>query len=327
MLRIRLAFLGVLPGLLLQAGLAWGANIKIDQLRAQPFSQFVTLHGSDVNPSGAVETFTPPPGSVLYLVDFRVTPEWDEATTDMNFDNDSFGLYDGETKLEALGSMAEFGLVQRYVSVPYLYRSDDWKTEPPRSVRSRMWVVAPKETKEAQLRLTMLVYSKEDPDAEPKKTPYTANVKLEGEPKPFDFTDYVEVTVRRMKMLESIEVKDEYDAKRRPTRIVNEGGSIMQLTLQLTPKRSNSLESEDFEWSPAWIGLSFGRGGRAVCLGTMQYGAVTSRTSEVIEKTDADIWDSKTISLYYPVPSNLRSFDITFLGQKVAQSAVEQTTP
>ncbi len=33
-------------------------------------------------------------------------------------------------------------------------------------------------------------------------------------------------------------------------------------------------------------------------------------------------WDSKTVSLYFPVPSNLKTFDVTYFGHKVASGTV-----
>jgi hypothetical protein len=134
--------------------------------------------------------------------------------------------------------------------------------------------------------------------------------------------DHVEVRVRAVKMLESLEDQYQYDTKARPRQIINQGGSILQLTVQITPRQPNALDVNEFRWSPAWIGMSFGRGGRAVCIGTRQHGTLDADTTETIEQTDGEIWESKTVSLYFPVPSNLKTFDVTFLGQKVADGTI-----
>lgn len=325
MCRARCFFLGMM--LMLATTLSSpAATIKIDQIAAVPYSEFTTLHASGSQPTGAVEKYAAPAGSTMWLVTFRVTPEWDEATEEMSFDAEEFGLFDGATRVEHLGGMSTFGVIDRYLGAPYFYRRDDWKTEKATGIYKRLWVIVPNGKAELVLRLTHVVYDKNDSNAPPKKTPYTANVKLAGAPKPFDMNDFVELRVRAVKMLEFLEDKNEYDDAARPKRIVNEGGSIMQLTLQITPKQTNTLEEardeKGFQWTPATIGLSFGKGGRAVCIGTRIYGGLSADASQMIQQTDGEIWDSKTVSLYYPVPSNLKTFDVTFYGQKVATGSI-----
>lgn len=298
------------------------ASLTIDEITAVPYSEFTTLHASESQPTGVVEKYVPPPGSNLWLVTFRITPTWDEATENMNFDDETFGLYDGDEKVEHLGGMMSFGVMERYYGAPYMYRPEDWKTAKPVGQWKRMWVIVPKGKSELVLRLTQVQYDKDNSDAPPTKTPYTAQVKLEGTPKPFNMNDHVEVRVRAVKMLEFIEDKNEYDEKSRPRRIVNEGGSMLQLTVQITPLQANEVGGNRFHWSPGWVGMSFGRGGRAVCTGTRQSGSITADNTLTIEQTDGDIWDSKTVSLYFPVPSNLKTFDVTFLGQKVAEGKI-----
>ena len=298
------------------------ATIVIDEVTAVPYSEFTTLHASDDQPTGVVEKYVPPAGSNLWLVTFRVTPSWDEATEEMSFDNETLGLYDGDQKVEHLGSMMSFGVIERYYGAPYLYRPENWKTEKPSSHWLRLWVTAPRDKTELTLRLTQMQYDKSNLSAPPTKIPHTAQVKLAGTPKPFDMNDHVEVRVRAVKMLESLEDQYQYDAKARPRQTINQGGSILQLTVQITPRQPNALDVNEFRWSPAWIGMSFGRGGRAVCIGTRQHGTLDADTTETIEQTDGEVWESKTVSLYFPVPSNLKTFDVTFLGQKVADGTI-----
>lgn len=303
-------------------GTATAAHLTIDQITAVPYSEFVTLNASGSQPSGAVEKYVPPAGSALWLVTFRMLPEWDETTDQMNFDSEAFGLFDGDTKLEHVGGMQEFGVMERHWSGAYLYRPSDWKTEKPEGQLRRLWVIIPKGKTEVQLRLVRLIYNPNDSNAEPQKTPYSAAVKLAGEPKPFDMNDFVEVRVRAVKMLESVEDKNEYDDSARPRMLVNQGGSIMQLTVQITPKKANSLEENVFRWSAGVIGLSFGKGGRAVCMGARRNGEINADYGEDIEPADGDIWDSKTVSLYFPVPSNLKTFDVSYFGHKVSSGTV-----
>jgi hypothetical protein len=324
MLRCSLPLCAIAFSLAFVLPAARAANVKIDVVSATPYTEYITLHAANSQPTGAIEKYTPAAGQTLWLVTFRTTPEWDEATENLNFDSESFGLYDGNTKVEHLGGMSQFGVVDRYVSPPYHYRPDNWKTEKALPRTQQVWVSLPKGKTELVLRLTQLTYDKADMNAPPKKTPYTATVKLSGEPKPYDINDHVEVKVRAVKMITEIEDKDEYDRGARGAKIINDGGSIMQLTVQITPKQANTIEEKEstFVWSPGWVGLSFGKGGRAVCIGTRQYGRISADSSESIKRTDGDIWDSKTVSLYFPVPSNLKSFDVTFLGQKVGSGAV-----
>lgn len=308
---------------------ATAIGLKIDEITAVPYSEVRLLHSADGRPTGVIEQYIPPVGSALWLVTYRATPEWDEATESFNFDYETYGFYNGETKLKTIGDMGSFGILSTYVSPPGMYRPDDWKEAKPRRVYRRCWIIAPKDLPEVTLKLTHVQYNEEDRDAPPVKTPFTATVKLTGTPVPFKMEDYVEIRVRGVKMLESLEVKEEYNDRVPPRTLVNEGGSIMQLTLQLTPKQKNRFVEEDeddrnlaFDWQPSWVGLSFGRGGRAICLGMKDGNSISDYGAE-IQSADGEIWDSKTVALYFPVPSNLRTFQVTFLGQLIADGAVE----
>ena len=311
-----------------QPDCALAIGLKIDQITAVPYSEVRLLHSADGRPTGVIEQYTPPVGAALWLVTYRATPEWDDATENFNFDYETYGFYNGETKLKTIGDMGSFGILSTYVSPPGMYRPDDWKEAKPRGVWRRCWIIAPKDLPEVTLKLTHVQYNEEDRDAPPVKTPFTAMIKLAGTPVPFKMEDYVEIRVRGVKMLESLEVKEEYNDRVPPRTLVNEGGSIMQLTLQLTPKQKNRLVEDDeersmaFDWQPSWLGLSFGRGGRAICMGMKDGNSVSDYGAE-IESADGEIWDSKTVALYFPVPSNLRTFQVTFLGQVLTDGAVE----
>jgi hypothetical protein len=320
-------FVAALAGLILPNS-ASAIGLKIDEISAVPYSEARLLHNADGRPTGVIEQYTAPPGSALWMITYRATPQWDEATEDFNFDYETYGFYNGDKKLTTIGDMLSFGILSNYVSPPGMYRPEDWKEAKPSSMWRRCWIIAPKDLPEVTLRLTHVQYNEDDRSAEPKKTPYTATVKLAGTPVPFKMDDYVEVRVRGVKMLDSLEIKEEYNDRVPPRTLVNEGGSIMQLTLQLTPKKKNRLvEADDerglvFDWEPAWLGLSFGRGGRAICMGAKDGNSISDYGAE-IESADGEIWDSKTVALYFPVPSNLRSFQVTFLGQVLAEGAVE----
>jgi hypothetical protein len=319
----RLLRLFLLVTLVVGARSAFAANVKIDQITAVPYTEFVALHSSQNNPTGLVEKYVPTAGGILWHVTFRATPEWDEATKEMNFDNETFGLYDGEKRVEHVGGMSTFGVIERYVGAGFFYRSDDWKTAKPQPQTRQLWVSVPKGKAELVLRMTRIEQDENNRMAPPKKTPYTAQVKLTGTPKAFDINDYVEIRIRSVKLLPVVEDKNEYAENARAVTIVNDGGSVMQLTVQITPKQPNAKDEEKpyFQWRPGLIGLSFGKGGRALCAGTRQNGSIDNYGGR-IEQTDAEIWDSKTVALYYPVPSNLKTFDVTFMGQKVATGTV-----
>src|SRR5688572_9185651 len=82
--------------LLANASLARAAEVAFQDVTAVPYSQFVTLHHSDAQPTGAVEKYVAPAGSNLWLITFRMVPTWDEATERMDFDSQTFGFYLGD---------------------------------------------------------------------------------------------------------------------------------------------------------------------------------------------------------------------------------------
>jgi hypothetical protein len=301
-------------------GVGQGAEVKIDQVSATPYTEFVSLHASHSQPSGTAVVYKPPQNSVLWLITFRMTPQWDAATQNFQFDAETFGVYAGKTRLPHLGTMATFGAIDPGLDMPYFSRPDDWQTEPPQSTWTRLWVIVPSNLKEADLRIDHVVLN--DNYERQSVKPYTAPLKLSAAPKPFDVNDYVEVRVRAAKMLDSLTEKSEYDERAQPREVVNLGGSILQLTVQITPKQATSRDNRQFEWSTQWLGLSFGRGGRAVPLGSMEDGLLYNGFASPIEQAGGEVWDSKTLAVYFPVPSNLKTYDVTFLGHKVDASTV-----
>lgn len=284
-----------------------GAGIKIGKVEVVAFTDFYTLHAANNRPTGAIEKHVPPKGSVLWLVSYDATPEWDDATENISLEEKDFGLFDGAKRMQFRGQAYSHSAVDEYVSAPYFSRPDNWKTEPAEPRTFRYLVIVPEDKQELTLKVGAA----------------SAPVKLTAKAVPFDMNDYVEVRVRTVKLLDMIEEKQE--GLGGVKQITNAGGSIMQLTLQITPKRANSISDKKpvFNWDLGWVALGFGKGGRATCMGTKQYEKLSPYGGGEINEADAGVWDSRTLALYFPVPSNIKTFEVQFLGHVVAKGAVE----
>jgi|GEM_PF-4686098 len=306
MIRLSVLSTTLFTGLLVIASSrAIGAEWKLQNVSAVTYNEIVSTHGVDAIPSGLTETRRPPPASVFLLLSYDIEVMWAKEDETLEIPYEQIGLYDGPTKIEPLGYLSylgqgDFGSVGGTYYAPY-----ELKPNPTRHLHKLMHIV-PAKSKQ----FTLKVGTQE------------AKVAVTGPPTTFDPANMVTVDVDDVQLLEKVDVAIHQgggDAKV-PIRLTNEGGSIMQLTLSITPKMRNSNYKETFSWSPSWIHLTFGRGGRAVCAGTIDYDQVSNSTQSV-ELTPDGKWPAKQVTLYFPVPSNLKTFGVTFLGRQVATGA------
>jgi hypothetical protein len=310
------------------SGRAFAAEVKVHSARAVAYTSYSTLHSADT-PAGAVAHYRPPQGNVLWMVTISYSAAWDEKSERIEVLDELFGLYDGERKLPAVGDVAGLGVIDPYLSSPSFYRPDDWKERKPEPQWGEFLFVAPAGKKELALKMDWVVPSPDGEQDPTKATKLSVPLKLAADPKAFNINDHVEVRVRAVKMLASMPENDPNQTNPAPAapELENIGGSILQLTLEVTPKSASVPYQEVFNGRCTWLGLSFGRGGRAVCMGKRSYGELEPQSGFTIEKADGDIWNRETFAAFFPVPSNLRTFDVTFLGQVVAKGEITATAP
>jgi len=298
-------------------------EVKVHSAKVVAYTSYSTLHSPNA-PSGTLAHYRPPAANHLWLVSVSFSPVWDDKSEQIEVLDDLFGLSDGQRRLPAIGDVTGLGLVDPYISPPGFYRPDDWKERKPEPQWAEYLFVAPAGKKELVLRMDWAVPSAEGETDASKATKLAVPLKLAAEPKPFDINEHVEVQVRAVKMLTTMPENDADEANPPPAgpELENQGGSILQVTLEITPKTPSVPYRETFDGSNIWLGLSFGRGGRAVCMGKRNYGEISPQGGFSIEKADGDIWNRETFAAFFPVPSNLRTFDVTFLGHVVAKGQV-----
>jgi hypothetical protein len=303
------------------ANAAAAADLKITKTEATALTTFQTLHNLD-RPTGVALSYQPPAGHVFWLVTLAFTPTWDEKNDTLSGVESDFAIQADGKPCTFVGSMSNFGAINTYVQQPYLYRPDDWQTTEPVTEFYRYLMVVPAGAKEASLQMAWVAPEENVEFDKLPRTKLTAPIKLTGNPRPFDINDYVDVQLRGVKMLPAVEEKDEDDVRRPVARIENLGGGVLQVMVHVSPKQATSNDGKAFTWNDSWLGLSFGRGGRAVCMGRLDYGKIVPYGGHTFEQKEGGLWDVQAIALYFAVPANLKSFDVTYMGHVVAKGQV-----
>lgn len=302
---IVLTALSAIATLLLPGADIRAAEWKLKNVSAITYNEISTAHGIDTIPTGLTEIRRPPPATVFLLLSYEIEVTWAKEDEELELPYEEIALFDGATKLEHLGYLGYLGQGDFGSPSSSYYAPFDLKPNPTVHLQKLMYIV-PAKTKQFAFKVAN----------------QEAKVAVEKEPIAFDPTSTVDLSVEAVRLVEKVDMSlEQNNGAKVPTTLINEGGSIMLLTISVTPKIRNSAYANSFHWSPSWIHLTFGRGGRAVCAGGDDYDQIANST-QTIEATPDGKWPTKQITLYYPVPSNLRSFGVTFMGKQVATSVV-----
>lgn len=303
-------------GWLFCSSIASAGSFKIVKSAASPLSELTI---QDPTAAGVVNRFAPPANSVLLLVEFEVAAVLGKEEDSVSLHLDSFGVYDGNTKLPLIFDFTRLSGDTVYFSMNF-FRGGD---EPVENQLHRVMVIAPAKKNEFTLRMSAEVTDPNTGESKPGK-PVEAALKADAKPKPFAYGDYVSLQVGAMKFVDSLPRKSVVNDIAYST--VNPGGSILAVEVKLTAKATFLSPDGLVDFNSSAIGLTFGKGGSCACLGYSyakqnQTGDVYSGSLRLGGGDKYSNYSGKPLIFYFPIPSNLRAFSLTFGGQ--AQQAVE----
>jgi hypothetical protein len=287
---------------------ALAAEVVIKSMTTVPYTEVTTpktLLGLD---TGVKQTLKPAKGNVLLHVTFDVEVTWDAETEFLDFEEqdtvqltagDATGAFRGQVS----GGEVHFS-ESLYVG---MFRPFEWeeKKEPSTSTHNGFWEV-PQGTKEVTLKLG----------------DKSAKTKVVGEPKSFAQVGDVAVEVVGVRRLAEIKQEIGYENKF-VTTLTNEGGSLLEVKLKLTSQAKGKEQQQQF-WENLLLNrffLAFGRGGRATLLGQLDSEKFTDASGFWLYPDDPS--QPQTVTLYYPIPSNLTSFDVYYFSRPVAKGKIE----
>jgi curli biogenesis system outer membrane secretion channel CsgG len=97
---------------------------------------------------------------------------------------------------------------------------------------------------------------------------------------------------------------------------------LLAVRVALTPTTGNSETREQFSWGTSWLGLINQRGHFAPAAGESdEYGGFSINTSHSVDKESGE-WGTVTTTIHFVVPEETTSFELTWLGSRVASGSV-----
>lgn len=299
---VGLGLLGVQP--------AWAVEATFKNLKAVVYSKLTCPKKVLGQETGVVQHLEPAQGKMLVHLTFDLEVAWDKETESLSFDETSLRVEADGAAATYRGEVLPTGEVVLQ-NIPYFsaFRpySEDEHYEPSTTSGNSFWEIS-REAKEVTLHLGEK----------------SAKAKLTGEPHPYESPQEIEVSVMSATLLDSYQQSIGYDNKF-SVELVNDGGSIMELKLKLTPRITGEEKLQDL-WrnlrSDRFY-LSFGKGGRALALGHLDFEKHFTDSNGFSLFPDKPA-QPQTVTIFYPVPSNLKSFDVRYMGRPIAKGTVGQ---
>jgi|GEM_PF-5547416 len=158
--------------------------------------------------------------------------------------------------------------------------------------------------------------------------PATTTFKVPAAAKRFDPASQLTMKVRRVELLDELEVNPS-DHNRPRSVMRNPGGKIARLEIETTPTEHAARGAAEghrttFGWSTAHLSMQLAPGRNVPCLGARIREMSTGLSDGNITHTRDNVgWRSVTTELYYPVPADLKDFDLLFTGTPIAKGSAK----
>jgi hypothetical protein len=302
--------LTVLALVMLVCRVSVAVETKLLDAKAAPYSEVVTRKLSNGSETGTLQILRPAPGKMLVYVTFRLQVTWDEATDNVNYDANDFKLTEKGAAAPYRGLLDSTGEIMLQDSAHFsYYRPFDWeeKKQPTTGDGNGWWEIDAKATE-----LTLAVGKQ------------SATLKLTGKAEPYAPPQDFGFEVISTKLHPSIAKMEGFENKFK-VEIVNEGGSILEVQFRVSPKfKAKDTEEGQQFWNrlnTQRLFLSFGKGGRGLPLGHLNSDGTLTDIGPIYFFAE-DPSKPTTLVVLFPVPSNLKVFDVHYLGRKVAAGAI-----
>jgi len=312
----------VLVFLFLMPDLAFAGSFKILKAGATALSELTVQ--SEKHP-GTVDRYVPKSGEVLLLAELEIEPIYDKGEDSFDSDHEIIGVYDGSKRLPALLNFTDLHFEQTFPDFTVPYRRGD---EPVGSLYFRMIVPVPAGKDSFAFKISTKA------DGKKKAKTSEAPLKVEGKPKPFSYGDYLGVQIESMKFVPSLKRSTyQSDFKNFEYTTSNPGGAILAVQVTFVPKPSFLSPDSAIAFDVRSLGLTFGKGGSCACLGYGRAGAAAPNDG-VFDgelsfgakgKGRTPAAEEKSLVLYFPVPSNLRTANVTLSGHQLSSFDIPAT--
>lgn len=159
--------------------------------------------------------------------------------------------------------------------------------------------------------------------------PASINFKMPAIAKRFDPAAQLTLKVRRVELLDEIETNPNSQNRVR-TVIRNPGGKIARLELEATPTEladrgaATAGLRTTFAWSSSHLAMQLAPGRNVPCLGARIREMSAGLTYANLTHTRDNVgWRTATTEVFFPVPPDLKDFDLLFTGTPVAKGTTK----
>ena len=279
-------------------------ELKFDKVETTTFAE-MSVDGIE----GATETITRE-GQVFAAVRLVLTPQWTEETKRLNIKSDDIKLTapDGweTTMIGYFDRYGQFVLRTRNLGSS---RPSQWKEKPQEVIYNAVFAV-PKGQTDFELKLGAAATK--------------ISVPAETAPMP-DPGDTVTIEILSAKFVDQVVNENKVGAlEPKPQSVItNPNGSILEVTINLTPKMGNSLTNPNhFFWHTPWMGVLSSQGGYYQTFGEMFGKNVSNNVSHNISSSNQK-WISREAVLYFMVPEDFKAFKLIYVNTPVAEGEVK----
>lgn len=280
---------------------------ELKSVTATVYSEIVSIEnfaGGSV-PGGTVVVFEPPKGKILCGVIYHVSITGDQSGQ-FTVPKREFGI-DGALQI---GEIDEYGELkihkkQDWAEGLQIGYSNEFKTQT--YYRQDLYLLEPG-TKEVTFKFGAKSHQ----------------LKLDQPPVKFDPTPSWKVTVHGAERKKSVEMKVRSypeDKFKLVSPLVNPGGDILEVkvTMQPTTMGYDAFVDNAHGYASSHFFLSFGKGGRAVCLGSLDNGEFQGALTPGFTAKN----EPKQTTLYFAVPATVTAYELNYMGHAIGKCTAE----
>lgn len=278
-------------------------NVRVTSLSS------VTVDSLDNSRIGVVETLRKP-GHVILLVEMDVKVAWTEKTGPLSIRNIVLIGKDGES-LPAIGKFVS-GIFYGYIPSLHILRHHKWPEENPTKALNAAFLV-PGGSGPFTL--------KTDQDL---SVPIVVPTRTAQEP---HISSKMSVKVTSAKLVDTLPLRLAFrvgkDKAKTSTEIVNPGGQFLEVTFDLTPNDSNGSITDIFYWNTNWFGIRYNGKFHSHTVGAAWMKGLRRGVAHNTRILNGQ-GDTDTATLYFPVTSDAKTFDLLCLMREVANGTVAE---
>ena len=258
---------------------------------------------------GIVRTVRLPDEMAFVVVDLKLKATWAEEDKTLNVKTDAITLTDAKgAACPMVGRLEPSGHYQRYSVAVYLRKPYN-KKQPDKLHPLNIVFVAPKGAQAFTLKLGELKHK-------------LAVAEAGQTPGPGDYAAFKVLAAKRVEQVAG-QYSLGYKKPKGTTTVRPTDGKLLAVQVEIAPKRGNSTDRSHFYMNTGNLGVSFGKGGVAPCVGQVHGNFGYADNVSISSQPNPDgSWRTLTYTFYFAVPEDTEAFTLTYHQVAVADGKV-----